>query len=182
MYFTANGKLCRIGLTEFTSCSCFHSGARESQPYCYLLIKAATDTNFQKRGGRTILHHIEINVSDLKKSIRFWEVFLSELGYQVFQRWEKGISWKAGTTYLVFVQTEERYLQGKYHRSQVGLNHLAFHAQSKEQVDDMLKKLKDLDIAILYDDRYPYAGGPSHYALFCEDPDRIKVELVAPVS
>ena len=24
------------------------------------------------------------------------------------------------------------------------------------------------------------AGGPQHYALYCEDPDRIKVELVAP--
>jgi hypothetical protein len=32
---------------------------------------------------------------------------------------------------------------------------------------------------MLFADRYPHAGGLSHYALFCEDPDRIKVEVVA---
>lgn len=127
-----------------------------------------------------MLHHVEINVSDLKTSIRFWELFLTELDYEVFQRWEKGISWKSGQTYLVFVQTEERFLHRNYHRSQVGLNHLAFSAKSKKQVDEMLNKLKEMGVPILYDDRYPYAGGPDHYALFCEDPDRIKVELVAP--
>jgi hypothetical protein len=28
--------------------------------------------------------------------------------------------------------------------------------------------------------RSPFAGGASHYAVFFEDPDRIKVEVVAP--
>jgi catechol 2,3-dioxygenase-like lactoylglutathione lyase family enzyme len=127
-----------------------------------------------------MLHHVEINVSDLKKSISFWDMFLTELDYVVYQRWEKGISWKSGNTYLVFVQTEDRYLHNGYHRPQVGLNHLAFQAKSKKQVDDMLLKLKNMNIPILYSDRFPYAGGPNHYALFCEDPDRIKVELIAP--
>lgn len=34
--------------------------------------------------------------------------------------------------------------------------------------------------ALLYEDRYPYAGGPGYYAMYGEDPDRIKVEVVAP--
>jgi catechol 2,3-dioxygenase-like lactoylglutathione lyase family enzyme len=67
-----------------------------------------------------------------------------------------------------------------YHRSRVGLNHLAFHAESKEQVDWMTDQLKEKGIPILYQDRNPFAGGDSHYAVFFEDPDRIKVELVAP--
>jgi hypothetical protein len=31
---------------------------------------------------------------------------------------------------------------------------------------------------ILYQDRHPHAGGDDNYAVFFEDPDRIKVELV----
>jgi hypothetical protein len=35
-------------------------------------------------------------------------------------------------------------------------------------------------IPMLYDERYPFAtGGTDDYALFVEDPDRIKVEFVA---
>ena len=78
------------------------------------------------------------------------------------------------------MQVEKRFMDVPYHRSRVGLNHLAFHAESKEQVDWMTDQLKEKGIPILYQDRHPFAGGDSHYAVFFEDPDRIKVELVAP--
>ncbi len=127
-----------------------------------------------------LLHHVEINVSDLNRSIAFWGLFLEELGYTPFQEWENGKSWKLADTYLVFVQTEERFLDVSYHRSRVGLNHLAFYAESREHVDNITRKLKEKGIKILYEDRHPFAGGKEHYAVFFEDPDRIKVELVAP--
>ena len=126
-----------------------------------------------------MLHHIEINVSNLKKSAEFWGWFLQELGYTPFQTWDKGFSYKDGNTYIVFVQTEERFMDIPYHRGGTGLNHLAFHAESKDQVDEMTRKLKARSIPVLYEDRHPYAGGPEHYAVFFEDPDRVKVELVA---
>ena len=129
-----------------------------------------------------MLHHLEMNVSDLERSIRFWDWFLKELGYEVFQKWERGMSWKHGETYLVFVQAEERFLDVPYHRCRVGLNHLAFHAKSKEQVLEMTKKLKSKGVPILYENRHPYAGGKNHVAVYFEDPDRIKVELVAPTK
>ncbi|MCM3477662.1 VOC family protein [Caldifermentibacillus hisashii] len=127
-----------------------------------------------------LLHHVEINVADLNRSIAFWGWFLEELGYTPFQEWENGKSWKLADTYLVFVQTEERFLDVPYHRSRVGLNHLAFYAESREHVDNITRKLKEKGIKILYEDRHPFAGGKEHYAVFFEDPDRIKVELVAP--
>ena len=126
-----------------------------------------------------MLHHIEINVSNLKKSAEFWGWFLQELGYTPFQTWDKGFSYKDGHTYIVFVQTEERFMDIPYHRGGTGLNHLAFHAESKDQVDEMTRKLKARSIPVLYENRHPYAGGPEHYAVFFEDPDRVKVELVA---
>ena len=130
--------------------------------------------------SKGVIHHVEIFVSDLKKTIEFWSWFLEELGYDVFQKWDSGISWRLGETYIVFVQTEERFLDVPYHRSRVGLNHLAFHADSREHVDEITEKLKSRGVTILYTDRHPYAGGKDYYAVFFEDPDRIKVELVAP--
>ncbi len=127
-----------------------------------------------------LIHHVEINVSDLKKSAEFWGWFLEELGYEPFQRWENGQSWRIWDTYIVFVQTEEKHIDIPYHRGQVGLNHLAFHAKSRQHVDEVSSKLKEKGVQILYQNRYPFAGGKDHYAVFFEDPDRIKVELVAP--
>lgn len=130
--------------------------------------------------SKGLIHHMEIYVSDLKSSIDFWGWFLEYLGYRPFQSWESGHSWKLEKTYIVFVQAEERFMDIPYHRCRVGLNHLAFHADSREQVDDMTKKLEGKGVKILYSDKHPFAGGETHYAVYFEDPDRIKVELVAP--
>ncbi len=127
-----------------------------------------------------MLHHIEIYVSDLSKTIRFWEWLLNELDYDVYQKWDAGISWRHKDTYLVFVQAEKRFMDVSYHRCRVGLNHLAFYAKSKEQVDDITEVLNEKGVKILYSNEHPHAGGPDHYAVYFEDPDRIKVELVAP--
>ncbi|MBW8350882.1 VOC family protein [Bacillus sp. IITD106] len=129
-----------------------------------------------------MIHHIELYVSDLKKSIDFWGWLLEEMGYSVYQKWDKGQSWKQGETYIVFVQAEERFLDIPYHRCRVGLNHLAFHGKSRQHVDEMTAKLEERKVKILYKDKHPFAGGPDYYAVFFEDPDRIKVEIVAPES
>jgi catechol 2,3-dioxygenase-like lactoylglutathione lyase family enzyme len=56
---------------------------------------------------------------------------------------------------------------------------LAFHARSREHVDEVTVELRRQGISVLYQDRHPHAGGVGNYAVFFEDPDRIKVELVA---
>ena len=127
-----------------------------------------------------MLHHVEINISNLQQSRYFYENLLPILGYELYQEWSKGFSYKFGDTYIVFVQTEEKYLEKTYHRGRVGLNHLAFHAQSRKQVDEMTVGLEKQGIPILYKNRHPYAGGENYYAVFFEDPDRIKLEIVAP--
>lgn len=126
-----------------------------------------------------MIHHLEMYVSDLKKSLSFWDWFLIKMGYEEYQKWNDGKSFKLQNTYLVFVQTKEKYLHIPYHRSRTGLNHLAFHAASRKEVDEFRITLKERGCTILYEDKYPFAGGDKHYALFFEDPDRIKVEIVA---
>jgi len=80
-----------------------------------------------------LLHHIEIYVPNLKQTVEFWEWLLEELGYSSFQEWESGHSWKLDDTYIVFVQVEDRFKDSSYHRCRVGLNHLAFHASSRQR-------------------------------------------------
>ncbi|HQY19512.1 MAG TPA: VOC family protein [Ignavibacteria bacterium] len=126
-----------------------------------------------------VIHHIEIYVSDLNKSTAFWQWLLTEkFSYKVFQKWDSGISFKFESSYIVFVQTEKKYAANSYNRKNTGLNHLAFHCTSRNFVDDLTIDLKYRNIEILYPEKHPYAGGENYYAVFFEDPDRIKVEVV----
>lgn len=144
-----------------------------------LVVLPSVERNARKMSKTGILHHVEIYVDDLEATKDFWGWFLSRLGYTVFQEWGAGISYKLDSTYIVFVKTEAEFKEPKYHRCHSGLNHLAFHAPSRQFVDDITLDLKSKGIAILYQDRHPFAAGEGCYAVFFEDPMRMKVELCA---
>jgi catechol 2,3-dioxygenase-like lactoylglutathione lyase family enzyme len=116
------------------------------------------------------LHHVELHVPDLARSLAFWGPFLDDLGWLPFQRWKSGASFSLGLTSLVFVETP----------SKQGLDNVAFHARSREHVDEVTERLKRAGVTILHEDRHPFAGGRDRYSVFFEAPDRIKGELVAP--
>jgi catechol-2,3-dioxygenase len=125
------------------------------------------------------LHHVEVYVRNLDNSKQFYDwLLVDHLGYRVYQQWPSGISYILGEgTYLVFVQSQK--LQQAYNRTNVGLNHLAFNMVGQDAVDRLRADLGRLPYHELYAERYPFAGGPDHYALYLEDPDRIKIEIVA---
>ena len=129
-----------------------------------------------------MLHHIEIYVSDLERSRAFWSPFMKQLGYEA-DRWSEGMNYvKEEEAYLCFLQAPPEHLEAGYHRKRVGLNHLAFKGISRAHVDEMAAWVKDSGHTTLYESEYPFASGPDYYALYCEDPDRIKVEVVAPAE
>lgn len=125
-------------------------------------------------------HHIELYCSNLAKTTEFWSWFLDLLGYKEFQKWNGGVSFKLSDTYIVFVQADKKHLSTPFHRCRPGLNHLAFHGSSIEQIDEVTSKLRERGVQIIYEEKHPHAGGPHSYAVFFEDPERLKVELVAP--
>jgi len=127
------------------------------------------------------MHHVEIYVTHLEQSIKFWTPFLRELCYEA-ERWSEGINYFASDAdpYLCFLEVSDEHKDAGYHRKRVGLNHLAFRAKSREQVDELRAWVKEAGYSLLYDEQFPFATAPNYYAMFCEDPDRIKVELVAP--
>jgi catechol 2,3-dioxygenase-like lactoylglutathione lyase family enzyme len=77
----------------------------------------------------SLLHHIEIYVSDLERSVAFWTPFMAMLGYEA-ERWLGGMNYvKEGDSYFCFLPAPKEHLAAGYHRKRVGLNHLAFAAK-----------------------------------------------------
>jgi catechol 2,3-dioxygenase-like lactoylglutathione lyase family enzyme len=123
------------------------------------------------------LHHVELYASDLATSVDFWDWLLGELGYELKNEWDGGRSWINGPMYVVLVQADTP--TRPFDRQAAGLNDLAFHAASRKQVDELTTGVRAYeDATVLYEDRHPFAGG--YYALYCEDSEEIKVEVVGP--
>ncbi|MFI6930422.1 VOC family protein [Streptomyces sp. NPDC050287] len=125
-----------------------------------------------------MLHHIELWVPDLPRATREWGWLLGRLGYDPYQDWEHGRSWRQGPTYLV-VERSPALTEDRHDRLRPGLNHLAFHAGGPDEVDALVNEAPAHGWTSLFADRYPHAGGPRHYAAYLANMDGFEVELVA---
>lgn len=125
-----------------------------------------------------LLHHVEVWVPDIDRAVDEWGWLLTVLGYQPFQDWPGGGSWRRSTTYIVVEQSPD--LRAANHdRRRPGLNHLAFHAGSREQVDRLTAAAGDHGWTLLFPESHPHAGGPDHYAAYLTNTDGYEAELVA---
>jgi catechol 2,3-dioxygenase-like lactoylglutathione lyase family enzyme len=137
------------------------------------------DEHFGRLGqpARGALHHVELWVTDLDRASASWGWLLGQLGYELFQDWPAGRSWRAGATYIVVEQSPDG-VDIDYDRCRPGLNHLAFHAGDHEQVDQLAAAAQLNGWQLMFADRHPHAGGPEHYAAYLENEDGFEVELV----
>ncbi len=126
------------------------------------------------------IHHVEINVSNLKRSCKFYQKFLGWLGYHRTLDDKEVVGWRRGNHSIFLVQSGSRFGRKGFHRKNVGLNHMAFWLSSRKEIDDLYRKhLLRWRVRVLYGGpkEYPeYSKG--YYALYFEDPDRIKLEAV----
>jgi len=106
---------------------------------------------------------------------------MAMLGYEA-EPWSGGMNYvrDEDETYYCLLPAPDEHVGAGYHRKRVGLNHLAFRGTSREQVDEIAQWVRENGYTLLYEEHHPYAGGPDYYAVYCEDPDRIKLEVVAP--
>lgn len=119
---------------------------------------------------------MELRTADLRAAVGSWGWLLETLGYEPFQQWDHGRSWRLGSLYVVL---ESAPVPGTHDRRQPGLSHLAFHAGDAATVERIWAEAPEHGWSRLYEDRHPFAGGPDHRAAFLEDAERFKVELVA---
>ena len=125
-----------------------------------------------------VLHHLELWVPDLARAVAEWGWLLTELGYTAYQDWPAGRSWRLGATYLV-VERSPALTAAGHDRRRPGLNHLAFHAGDRDRVDRLARAAPEHGWAPLFAAKYPFAGGPDHYAAYLASTDGFEVELVA---
>ncbi|MBS3054194.1 MAG: hypothetical protein J4431_01520 [Candidatus Aenigmarchaeota archaeon] len=129
---------------------------------------------------KATIGHIGINLSNAVKSFRLWKDLLKHLGFEIVEDGRQHFDASDGTGYLCVSVTARGYKGDGFHRKRTGLNHVAFRVESRELVDQFVADfLVPRKIQPLYSGAkaYPeYVEG--YYAVYFEDPDRIKVEVV----
>ncbi|MEI9853024.1 MAG: VOC family protein [Sphingomonas sp.] len=131
------------------------------------------------RGG---FHHIDLNVSDLQASRDVYGPVLEFLGYTPVKdgdgcEWDLRIGEGRGAS-LGLRQCDPAEAGHRHRRYAPGLHHLAWRAESRGDVDRLHALLVERGIAVLDPPaHYPQYSG-DYYAVFFEDPDGMKLELV----
>jgi catechol 2,3-dioxygenase-like lactoylglutathione lyase family enzyme len=125
------------------------------------------------------VYHLQVNVHDAAVSLPFWKALLGYLEYRTVHEARDVAGYSNGTTDLWLIATERAHAGAGFHRKRAGLNHVAFRVERREDVDRFRREfLEARGIPTLYDtprDFPEYA--PGYYAVFFEDPDRLKLEV-----
>ena len=129
------------------------------------------------------MHHVDLVVSSLERSLPLYRGLLEPLGYTeagevVGERGEpvwyldgEGVGASLG------IREAQTAPDAAYDRYAVGLHHLAFEAGSREGVDERYRWAVAQGLEIENEPQeWPY--GPGYYATFFHDPDGIKLEVV----
>ena len=128
------------------------------------------------------MHHVDIVVSSLERSLPLYRELLAPLGYtEAYQALgERGepVWYLDGEGVGASLGIREALEQSPpYERYSVGLHHLAFEASSREMVDERFAwaEANGLEIENAPQE-WPYV--PGYYATFFHDPDGLKLEVV----
>ncbi|HET7099284.1 MAG TPA: VOC family protein [Patescibacteria group bacterium] len=128
---------------------------------------------------KSFVYHFQINVADKNISFPFYKELLGYLDYEVMFEDEKVLGLGNGNTDLWLVQTDKKFVGNKFHRKNTGVNHISFGLESKENVDKFVNEfLKPKGVKFLYETPKEFPEyGKGYYAVYFEDPDRIKLEV-----
>jgi glyoxylase I family protein len=130
---------------------------------------------------RVGLHHVDVVVSSLERSLPLYRELLEPLGYvqayEVVGERGEPIWYLDGEGVGASLGMREAQSAAEHDRYAVGLHHLAFEASSRDLVDERYRWARDRGLEIEDEPReWPYV--PGYYATFFHDPDGIKLEVV----
>lgn len=124
------------------------------------------------------LHHVEIWVRDLESARSSLGWLFERVGFVLKDSWVSGASWAGVGAYLV-IEAGPDVQDERHDRRRPGVNHLAFSAGSRAEVDLLARRAASHGWSLMFADRHPYAGGKDHYAAYLENGDGFQIELVA---
>jgi len=126
------------------------------------------------------VYHLQLNVRDATISLPFYRALLGYLDYRVTYERPDVLGLSNGTTDFWLIATPPDRRRHPPHRKNPGLNHVALRVTSRADVDRFHEEfLKARGIPTLYGGPREYPEyRPRYYAVFFEDPDRLKLEVV----
>ncbi len=128
---------------------------------------------------KTFLYHVQINVGDAATAIPFYRALFRYLEYKVIADAHDVLGVSNGTTDFWMIATPNERRGHGFHRKNTGINHVCFGVPARGDVDRFVAEfMKPRGIATLYDSPREYPEyRPGYYAVFFEDPDRLKIEI-----
>lgn len=133
------------------------------------------------------IDHIQITVKDMAVAVPFYDKMMALLGFDVGRKVSATIEAhdfhvvEYPHPLLAFAITSPRtaFVDDTIHRRKPGaLHHLAFKAESREEVDRLHRELEAIGAEIVGGPRLWPEHGPDYYALFFKDLEGIKYEIV----
>ncbi len=128
----------------------------------------------------TGVHHVDLVVSSIERSLPFYTALLGPLGYHRVGEVEgergETIWYLSGPGTSIGLR-EAHSESEEYDRYRIGLHHLAFEGESRAQIDERAAWLATQEVEIESEPQ-EYAYQPGYYAVFFYDPDGLKLEIV----
>jgi catechol 2,3-dioxygenase-like lactoylglutathione lyase family enzyme len=124
------------------------------------------------------LHHVDLAVADLERSLTFYLGVLGPLGAEEVYRYPS----YRGTEEVVYLRLGAQVLGlrpadgGEHRYYEVGIEHFAVFVDSRQEVDETHRRCLELGASIHFppqEDR----DEPGYWALFVFDPDGIRLEV-----
>lgn len=133
-----------------------------------------------RMANRGAFHHIDLSVTDVAASKRVYGPVLAFLGYTQVKDDPDVCEWdlRGCEPFGASLGIRRAKRAGAHDGYTPGLQHLAWRAASRDEVDRLHALLIERGIAVLDPPaHYPEYSG-DYYAVFFADPDGIKLELV----
>jgi glyoxylase I family protein len=128
----------------------------------------------------TGVHHVDLVVSSIERSLPFYSALLGPLGYHRVGEVEgergETIWYLSGPGTAIGLREAQSESQ-EYDRYRIGLHHIAFEAESRAEIDERAAWLATQDVEIESEPQ-EYTYMPGYYAVFFYDPDGLKLEIV----
>lgn len=126
-----------------------------------------------------LINHIKITVRNFEKSKRFYDKIFRRFGLKKMFSAGKNSPWHGniigyGNKNYTF-EIQEGKIKSRFNRERTGLDHVAFNANKKSDVDKLYRFLLKNKIKCSSPREYSYAK--RYYAVFFEDPDGIILEF-----
>ena len=124
------------------------------------------------------IDHVGINIPET--SFAFWQDLLRHLGAMIKPDGNHFDAQLGTDPFLCVTATKEPYIDTGYHRRHTGLNHLAIRLPTRDLVAALVPEfLHPRGIEPLYGGPAEYDYAPGYFALYFEDPSRLKIEVLA---